>query len=39
MFDKFFNETPRAKQRGIFLHAKIYFVAPKVGAMGKPRGI
>ncbi len=21
------NETPRGKQRGIFLHAKIYFVA------------
>jgi len=26
------NKIPRGKQRGIFLHAKIYFMAPKVGA-------
>jgi len=25
------NKTPRCEQRGIFLHAKIYFMAPKVG--------
>jgi len=29
------NKTPRCEQRGIFLHAKIYFMAPKVGALGR----
>jgi len=30
------NEAPRDKQSSIFLHAKVYFVAPKVGAIGEP---